>query len=216
MKQQLNWRVGILFGVLAAGLAACTEPVKPEPPAQALPSAQVALQNAKDAYQRKDYAQAAEWFRKAAEQGDVKGQYNLGLFYSDGKGVGQDYAQAAQWFRKAADQGLAQAQNNLGFLYQQGQGVPKDPAQAAQWFRKAADQGYTQAQKNLGLAYRDGLGVKKDPAQAKLWLGKAAAQGDAEAQAALKEIGKGAKPAAKTNPKPKAAQTSKPPAGGKQ
>jgi len=203
MTQQSIRRLGMILGILAAGLSACSEPVKTELPAQAAPTAQIALQNAKDAYQRKDYPQAADWFRKAAELGDAKGQFNLGLFYSEGKGVAQDYAQAAQWFRKAADQGLAQAQNNLGFLYQQGQGVAKDPALAAQWFRKAAEQGFPQAQKNLGLAYRDGLGVSKNPTQAGLWLGKAAAQGDAEAQAALKEIARGAKKYSKAIKPPK-------------
>ena len=200
MKTRSICRPGAVFLVLAMALAGCTEPVK-EAPQQPMPTAQMAMQNAKDAYQRKDYKQAAEWFRIAAKQGDVKGQYNLGLFYNEGMGVPQDYNQAAEWFHKAAEQGLAQAQNNLGFLYQQGQGVPKDPEQAVFWFRKAAEQGYAQAQKNLGLAYRDGLGVKKDPAQAKLWLGKAAAQGDAEAQAALKSLSPSAKKSTKTSPR---------------
>ncbi len=214
MKRQSTLRLGVVFLVLAIGLAACTQPVQPEEPAV---TAQTALQNAKDAYQRKDYTQAADWFLKAAELGDAKGQYSLGVAYNEGKGVTQDYALAAQWFRKAADQGLAQAQNNLGFLYQQGQGVPQDKAQAAEWFRKAAEQGYAQAQKNLGLAYRDGSGVAKDLTKAAQWLGKAAAQGDAEAQVALKETGKTAQKSIKTVMKHKAtAQGSKTPVGGKQ
>jgi TPR repeat protein len=193
MKIPSIWRPGAVFLSLAVGLAGCSEPVKEQPSPQAIPTAQMAMLNAKDAYQRKDYKQAADWFRVAAEQGDVKGQYNLGLFYNEGKGVPQDYNQAAEWFHKAAEQGLAQAQHSLGQMYQQGQGVPKDPAQAVVWFGKAAEQGYASAQTSLGLAYRDGLGVKKDPAQAKLWLGKAAAQGDADAQAALKASSKTAK-----------------------
>ena len=39
---------------------------------------------------------------------------NLGLMYSQGKGVAQDYATAASWYRKAAEQGYASAQYNLG------------------------------------------------------------------------------------------------------
>jgi TPR repeat protein len=205
MQRESNWRIAIVFGILAALLSACTEPVKTETPEPAPVTAQAALQSAKDAYQRQDYPQAVEWFRKAAELGDAKGQYSLGVAYNEGKGVPQDYAQAAQWFRKAAEQGVAQAQNNLGFLYQQGQGVPKDLSLAAQWFRKAAEQGFPQAQKNLGFAYRDGQGVKKDPVQAAAWLRKAAAQGDAEAQAALKQSGQSAKKPAKTDAKPKTA-----------
>lgn len=200
MKTPSIWRPGAVFLSLAIGLAGCSEPVK-ETPQQAVPTAQAAMQNAKDAYQRKDYKQAADWFRVAAEQGDVKGQYNLGLFYSEGKGVPQDYDQAAEWFHKAAEQGLAQAQHSLGLLYQQGHGVPKDPAQAVVWLGKAAEQGYAPAQTSLGLAYRDGLGVKKDSTQARQWLGKAAAQGDAEAQAALKGPSASAKKSTKASPR---------------
>ncbi|MDD4887874.1 MAG: tetratricopeptide repeat protein, partial [Thiomonas sp.] len=129
-----------------------------------------------------DYAQAASWFRKAADQGDARAQCNLGLRYYNGQGVPQDYAQAASWYRKAADQGYARAQYNLGVLYDNGQGVPQDYAQAASWYRKAADQGDARAQCNLGVLYDNGQGVPQDYAQAASWFRKAADQGDADAQ----------------------------------
>jgi TPR repeat protein len=34
-----------------------------------------------------DYTEATKWYRKAAEQGDAKAQYNLGYMYNDGCGV---------------------------------------------------------------------------------------------------------------------------------
>ena len=70
-------------------------------------------------------AQAAAWYRKAADQGHAVAQYNLGVLYRDGEGVPKDLAQAVAWFRKAADQGNAAAQNNLGVLYANGEGVPE-------------------------------------------------------------------------------------------
>ena len=185
MKQHSMMRLVILLSAFGTGLMACSsQPVKTEPPV----TAQTAMQSAKEAYQRKDCAQAADWFRRAAELGDAKAQYNLGMAYDKGQGVAQNYPQAAQWYRKSADQGLAQAQNNLGFLYKQGQGVPQDYGQAAAWFRKSADQGYAQAQYNLGLAYRDGQGVKQDQYQAIQFLRKAAQQGDADAQTELSQL----------------------------
>ena len=51
-------------------------------------------------------AEAFKWFRKAAEQGHAKAQYNLGLMYDKGQGVPQDYAEAVKWYRLAAEQGL--------------------------------------------------------------------------------------------------------------
>ena len=57
-----------------------------------------------------DYAEAANWYRKAAEQGYAKAQFNLGTMYDEGRGVRQDFAEAAKWYRKAKDQGVANAQ----------------------------------------------------------------------------------------------------------
>jgi len=54
-----------------------------------------------------DYSKAAELYRKAAEQGHVIAQNNLGSMYDSGLGVQQDSAQAVQWFRKAAERGYA-------------------------------------------------------------------------------------------------------------
>jgi TPR repeat protein len=56
------------------------------------------------------YSEAAKWFRKAADQGIARAQYNLGVTYAYGKGVQQSDSAAAQWFQKAAKQGHAQAQ----------------------------------------------------------------------------------------------------------
>ena len=52
-----------------------------------------------------DLAQAALWYRKAAEQGSDDAQLQLGFLYESGRGVPQDYTQAAFWYRKAAVQG---------------------------------------------------------------------------------------------------------------
>jgi TPR repeat protein len=129
--------------------------------------------------------QMATWYRKAAEQGDAKAQFNLGWAYEQGQGVEQDYAQAAAWWRKSADQGNDAAQNNLGSLYENGQGVPQDYVQAAAWYRKAANQGLAEAQYSLGYAYHDGQGVPQDYVLAVQWCRKAADQGNADAQFSL-------------------------------
>jgi TPR repeat protein len=52
-----------------------------------------------------DYDSAAAWFSKAAAQGDVEGQFNLGLMYENGTGVPQDQHAATSWYRAAAKQG---------------------------------------------------------------------------------------------------------------
>ena len=133
----------------------------------------------------KDFAAAAQWFRKAADQGNDVAQAELGVMYYYGEGVPKDFAAAAQWYRKAADQGNDTAQDRLGYMYYNGEGVQRDLAVAAQWYRKAADQGNDAAQVMLGYMYYDGKGVPKDLATAVRWYRKAADQGNDAAQGRL-------------------------------
>jgi hypothetical protein len=102
-----------------------------------------------------DYAQAATWYRKAAEQGLALAQDSLGSAFMLGQGVPQDYTEAAVWFRKAAGQGDSYAEYSLGAMYEAGNGVTQDNAQAAVWYRKAAEQGYDLAQWGLGSLYTE-------------------------------------------------------------
>ena len=52
---------------------------------------------------------SAKRYLEAAEQGDAKAQWNVGLMYLAGLGVPQDLAIAEQWIEKAAAQGYADA-----------------------------------------------------------------------------------------------------------
>jgi TPR repeat protein len=52
-----------------------------------------------------DYAEAARWYRLAADQGLSDAQYDLGLMYGDGEGVEQDDVRAHMWANIAASLG---------------------------------------------------------------------------------------------------------------
>ena len=84
-------------------------------------------------------------YRKAAEQGLAKAQYDLGVCYGNGYGVEKNYSEAVKWYRKAAEQGLAKAQYDLGVCYGNGNGVEKNYSEAVKWYRKAAEQGDAKA-----------------------------------------------------------------------
>jgi len=56
---------------------------------------------------------AADWYRKAANQGFMDAQTNLGILYYHGLGVDRDLAEAVRWFTMAAEQGDAEARNYL-------------------------------------------------------------------------------------------------------
>ncbi|WP_347990344.1 tetratricopeptide repeat protein [Methylomonas sp. AM2-LC] len=124
----------------------------------------------------------------AAEQGDVKGQCNLGNMYLDGQGIAQNYQKAVEWYRKAAEQGDANGQNSLGFVYTNGYGVTQDNQKAVEWFRKAAEQGNAKGQYNLGVMYTNGYGVTQDNQKALDWYRKAAEQGFDAAKQALENL----------------------------
>ena len=58
-----------------------------------------------DYYDQKDFENCVIYYTKAAEQGNIDGQYNLGFCFENGHGVGQDFIQAMNWYQKAAEQG---------------------------------------------------------------------------------------------------------------
>ncbi len=136
-------------------------------------------------YGAQHYADAARWYRKAADQGDAEAQNNLGIMYQEGQGVPQDYAEALRLFRNAADQRYAAAQRSLGNTYKDGRGVPQDDGQAAKWLRLAADQGDAVAQFSLGVMYDIGKGVPQSDGEAAKLYRNAAERGLVQAQSVL-------------------------------
>ena len=93
----------------------------------------------------RDFAEAANWYRRAAEHGDAAGQYSLAVMYLIGSGVPKDDAEALKWYRESAAQGYALAMFHLGMRYKKGQGVTADPAEAGKWLSLAAARGIAEA-----------------------------------------------------------------------
>lgn len=128
-------------------------------------------------FANKDYARGMESLTKAAEQGNIQAQLQLGIRYFIGLTVTQDYQQAAHWYLKAAEQGSASAQLQLGGMYDDGVGVTQDFQQALIWYLKAAEQGNAVGQIKLGNMYTHGKGVMQDYIEAYKWFSIADASG---------------------------------------
>ena len=145
-------------------------------------AAAASIEEAKSAYDRGDYTQAAGLFAPLAEQGVAAAQFKLGVMYRYGEGVPKEVQEAVKWYRKAAEQGHAAAQFNLGVMYRHGQGVSQDYQEALKWYCKAAEQGHAAAQNNLGVMYEVGQGVPQDFARAHMWysIGVKASSGDGQ------------------------------------
>ena len=112
----------------------------------------------------KDEAAAASWLQKAAEQGHVIAQFNLGLLYDKGSGVARNHAEAVKWYRKAVEAGLIPAFINLAVLYESGIDIPKDPATATQLRMKSSRAGQHRAHEFPILMLQYGAGTTLDAA----------------------------------------------------
>jgi hypothetical protein len=55
-------------------------------------------------------------YRDAAERGDAKAQYFLGVLYANGHGVRWNYIEAYKWFLLAAERGNKNAGEVLGII----------------------------------------------------------------------------------------------------
>jgi len=118
---------------------------------------------------KRDYVQAAKWYRMAADQGDAIAQNNLASYNANGLGMATNLSRAVELYRKSAEQGYALAQNSLGGHYYYGWGVAQDRAQAFKWFRISAEQGNVNAMQNLSNLYRLGAGTDLDLAESYKW-----------------------------------------------
>ncbi|HXQ41362.1 MAG TPA: tetratricopeptide repeat protein, partial [Candidatus Udaeobacter sp.] len=133
---------------------------------------------------------AADWYRKAAEQGNLVAEYEFGLSLEDGdtdipKGDPRASEEAAKWYRKAAEQSSPDAEVALGNMYRDGNGVDQDAEAAVQWYLKSAEQDDTDGQVSLGDMYLGGQGVGYDPREALNWYSQAADLGNPAAETAI-------------------------------
>ena len=90
----------------------------------------------------KDCTRSRALFEPAAEQGDAKAQFNLGVMYHDGEDGPQDYARARELFELAAAQGYGPPMGYLGVMYLSGVGVKQDLKEAMRWFLRAKTFGF--------------------------------------------------------------------------
>jgi len=121
---------------------------------------------------------AAYWYRRAAEQGHIRAQVNLGFLTAGGLGVDRDEAEAIQWYLSAAEQGSRDALNNLGMLYH----ASGRFTEAVDFFRRAGDLGHADALAAYAFALDAGMGILADSAAALACYERAADLGASGAQ----------------------------------
>ena len=75
---------------------------------------------------KRDYAKAAEWYKRAADGGDREGMFALAMLRLAGRGGPVNREEAVKLLASAAKLGNPKAAYNLALLYLDGQTLPQD------------------------------------------------------------------------------------------
>jgi len=111
-----------------------------------------------------DRAQAAAWYRKAAELGDANAQFNLGLMYRYGPGYSPNLDRWVEAFGPAPGHASPTAQGSPAGKYNPGSGIPKNYIEAHKWMSLAVARATGDDQKRFADA-RDSLAKLMTPEQ---------------------------------------------------
>lgn len=122
------------------------------------------------------------WCLKAAKQGQVRAQANLGNMYCQAIGTEQDIEEGFYWYHEASLAGHIDSMVKAGLMLLIGQGTSKGVHEGLELLYQAANDDNAEAQMLIGSIYFEGRLVEKDLDEAKYWLKAAAKNGDPNAQ----------------------------------
>lgn len=125
--------------------------------------------------------EAAPWFKRGMENGDITCTFYYGKMLVEGLGVKASKKEGANHLLKAADAGYPQAMYYVGNCYMSGDGLTKNAEQAVKWYRLAAGKGVHGAQWALAQCSREGNGTDINYDQALYWYAEAVSKGHSRA-----------------------------------
>ena len=129
-----------------------------------------------------DHRAGADWYEKAAKQGEVRAWVALALVYLNGRGRTTDREQAAKLFVQAAEKGDPRGLYNAALMHLSGVGLPENFDRAETFLRGAAKRDHLPAIISLAEFFTRGKGVKPDLREAARWYQRAAELGDVKSQ----------------------------------
>lgn len=128
-----------------------------------------------------DEAAARGHLMAAADAGDPRAQWNLGMMLLDGRGGSADPQAAYGYVRQAAEQGHIDGQISLAVMLALGQGAVPNPAESRVWYGRAAQAGSAHALRGLGMMLLVGEGGDPNPVTGAAYLELAAVAGEENA-----------------------------------
>jgi|LakMenE01Jun11ns_1017448.scaffolds.fasta_scaffold9957968_5 TPR repeat protein len=149
--------------------ASCSKPINP---------AEKFYNKGRLAYSKKNYKEAFEYYKKAAELGDAKGMKNLARMYFLGEYAKENYSECFKWLKRSAELRDPDAMFILGLFHYYGwKPVIQDHGEAIKWFKQSAELGDDEAMMYLGSIYY----VTQENNKAFKYYKKAAELGNAKA-----------------------------------
>jgi len=147
------------------------------------------LEDAKTAFDNKDYEKACELLSPMAEAKNAEAQTRLGIMYLNGQGVERDLTKGLGLIMEAANQGYDVAQAcalnvfmdmaregdtgamyNVGGMCLKGWGGDQDKAVCLKWLEEAARLGHLPSAEMLNKIYSKGqFGIPRDKEKAAEW-----------------------------------------------
>lgn len=135
-----------------------------------------------------DNKDAARWFERGAEGGDLPAMLEGGDILSDPEfGIG-DARRAFKLWQGAAERGAPRGQYEAGRALMIGSGVRKNDQAGADWLEKSARQCHAPGQLAYALALREGRGREANGEEAFAWIIAAERSSDDWASADLERL----------------------------
>ena len=103
-----------------------------------------------------DYAQAADWYRKAAEQGNAAARPTSAISTLVARACRRTTRRRRPGTARPPIRAARRRKTTSAICIADGHGVAQDFVQAMTWYRRAADQGYARAQNEVGDLYANG------------------------------------------------------------
>lgn len=120
----------------------------------------------------------------AADGGDPRGQWQVGMMLLNGDGVTPNERLAFAYVRTSAENEEVSGMISMAVMLALGQGTEVDAAQARQWYRRAAETGSAHALRGLGAMLLTGEGGRVDAVTGAAYIDLAAKAGDTNARQA--------------------------------
>lgn len=137
---------------------------------------------------KQSYKRALKWYQKAAEAGNIVGEFNYGNMHHWGQGVKVNHKIAAKAFANVYAQGYTLATFYMGLYHQEGFYFKQDYKKAMEYYLEGATMDDPVCYHQIGYLYAKGYGVEKDIHQAMSYLVAAAELGDSLSFVALGNI----------------------------